>query len=112
MTESPITLGLKEYEEAAEDFMGEVEFYAVVHPKWAKKLGLDSVGEVHMYRPFEKKALEAPHTIDTEEEFEDWVEENKEPVLQKLTLENYFNVWVSPHGYCMFKRLPQSISID
>lgn len=29
---SPGSVGLKEFEEAAEDFMGEVEFYAVVDP--------------------------------------------------------------------------------
>ena len=63
---------LKEFEEAAEDFMGEVEFFAVVHPKWAKKLGLDAIGEVHMYRPFEKEPIEAPYDLDTEEEFEGW----------------------------------------
>lgn len=32
----------------------------------------------------------------SEEEFEDWVEKHKEPVMQKLTLENYFNVWKDP----------------
>ncbi|VDP15335.1 unnamed protein product [Heligmosomoides polygyrus] len=31
--------------------------------------------------------------VTVEEEFEDWVEKHKEPVMQKLTLENYFNVW-------------------
>lgn len=87
---------MKEFEEAAEDFMGEVRFFAVVHPKWAKKLGLDYVGEVNLWRPFEEKPLEAPTDIDTEKEFEQWVEDNDIPVLQKLHAENYFNVWRHP----------------
>jgi len=40
--------------------------------------------------------LVAPHSHDTEEEFEDWVEKNHEPVMQKLSLTNYFNVWKDP----------------
>ena len=48
-----------------------------------------------MLRPFEEDPLFAPNTVDTEEEFEEWVEKHKEPVMMKLTLENYFNVWVS-----------------
>jgi len=39
-----------------------------------------------MYRPFEKEPLIAPHSHDTEEEFEDWVEKNHEPVMQKLRI--------------------------
>ena len=34
--------------------------------------------------------------MDTEEEFEDWVEKHKEPVMQKLQLDNYFHVWRDP----------------
>uniref|UniRef100_A0A1I7X8T8 Calsequestrin n=1 Tax=Heterorhabditis bacteriophora TaxID=37862 RepID=A0A1I7X8T8_HETBA len=115
---------LKEFEEAAEDFMGEVEFFAVVTSKWARKVGLKRVGEVQMLRPFEEDPIFAPTSADTgipcknslvfviylccivklsgiqflnliEEEFEDWVEKHKEPVMQKLTLDNYFNVWVN-----------------
>lgn len=48
-----------------------------------------------MLRPFEEDPLFAPNSVDTEEEFEEWVEKHKEPVMMKLTLENYFNVWVS-----------------
>lgn len=55
---------------------------------------LDGIGEVHMYRPFEDEPLEAPDSADTEDEFEDWVKDNMEPVMQKLALENYYNVWV------------------
>ena len=29
------------------------------------------------------------------DEFEDWVDENKEPFMEKLTMLNYFDVWVS-----------------
>jgi hypothetical protein len=47
-----------------------------------------------MYRPYEIEPLFAPIDIDTEEELEDWVEENDEPLMEKLTLENYFDVWV------------------
>lgn len=36
--------------------------------------------------------------MDTEEEFEDWVEKHREPVMQKLQLDNYFNVWKDPEG--------------
>jgi len=92
----PGSKALKEYEEAAEDFMGEVEFYAVVDTFWARRLGIVRVGEVHMYRPFEKEPLVAPKSHDTEEEFEDWVEKNHEPVMAKLSLTNYFNVWKDP----------------
>lgn len=58
-------------------------------------MGLKRIGEVQMYRPFEDDPLYAPTTVDTEDEFKDWVEKHKEPVMQKLTLQNYFNVWVS-----------------
>ncbi|XGW33609.1 hypothetical protein V3C99_017764 [Haemonchus contortus] len=92
----PGSAALKEFEEAAEDFMGEIEFFAVVTSKWARKVGLKRVGEVQMLRPFEEDPLFAPSSADTEEEFEDWVEKHKEPVMQKLTLENYFNVWKDP----------------
>lgn len=47
-----------------------------------------------MLRPFEEDPLFAPTTADTEEEFEEWVEKHREPVMMKLTLDNYFNVWV------------------
>jgi len=92
----PGSVALKEFEEAAEDFMGEIEFFAVVDSKWARKMGLKRVGEVQMHRPFEDDPLYAPLTADTEDEFEDWVEKHKEPVMQKLSLENYFNVWRDP----------------
>uniref|UniRef100_A0A0N5B4X2 Calsequestrin n=1 Tax=Strongyloides papillosus TaxID=174720 RepID=A0A0N5B4X2_STREA len=92
----PGSAALREFEEAAEDFMGEIEFFAVVTSKWARKLGLKRIAEVQMYRPFEDEPLYAPQTVDTEDEFEDWVEKNKEPVMQKLTLQNYFNVWKDP----------------
>ncbi|MCP9266150.1 Calsequestrin [Dirofilaria immitis] len=89
----PGSVALKEYEEAAEDFMGEVEFYAVVNSYWARKMGLKRVGEVQMLRPFEDDPIYAPTSVDTEGEFESWVEKHKKPVMQKLTLQNYFNVW-------------------
>lgn len=92
----PGSPALEEFEEAAEEYMGEIEFFAVVDSYWAKKMGLDTIGEVHMYRPFEEDPLEAPSAADTEDEFEDWVEDNMEPVMQKLTLENYFRVWHDP----------------
>jgi hypothetical protein len=92
----PGSAALKEFEEAAEDFMGEIEFFAVVTSSWARKLGLKRVGEVQMFHPFEDDPLYAPTSVDTEEEFEDWVEKHKEPVMQKLTLQNYFNVWKDP----------------
>lgn len=47
-----------------------------------------------MYRPFEDEPLIAPDDLDTEEEFEQWVEKHKDPVMQKLSNENYFDVWV------------------
>ncbi|VDD90531.1 unnamed protein product [Enterobius vermicularis] len=89
----PGSAGLKEFEEAAEDFMGEIKFYAVVNSYWARKMGLKRVGEVQMHRPFEDDPIYAPTSVDTEDEFEDWVEKHKEPVMQKLTRENYYNVW-------------------
>ncbi|VDK71876.1 unnamed protein product [Litomosoides sigmodontis] len=89
----PGSVALKEYEEAAEGFMGEVEFYAVVNSYWARKMGLKRVGEVQMLRPFEDDPIYAPTSVDTEGEFETWVEKHKKPVMQKLTLQNYFNVW-------------------
>uniref|UniRef100_A0A915A494 Calsequestrin n=1 Tax=Parascaris univalens TaxID=6257 RepID=A0A915A494_PARUN len=89
----PGSAALKEFEEAAEDFMGEIEFFAVVNSYWARKMGLKRVGEVQMIRPFEDDPIYAPVSVDTEDEFEDWVEKHKEPVMQKLTLQNYFNVW-------------------
>uniref|UniRef100_A0A8R1TU13 Calsequestrin n=1 Tax=Onchocerca volvulus TaxID=6282 RepID=A0A8R1TU13_ONCVO len=89
----PGSVALKEYEEAAEDFMGEVEFYAVVNSYWARKMGLKRVGEVQMIRPFEDDPIYAPTSVDTEGEFESWVEKHKQPIMQKLTLQNYFNVW-------------------
>lgn len=67
--------------------------------QWARKVGLKRVGEVQMRRPFEEDPLFAPTSADTEEEFEEWVEKNKEPVMQKLTLDNYFNLWV--RGYTL-----------
>lgn len=42
---------------------------------------------------FQDDALYAPTNVDTEEEFEEWVEKHREPVMQKLSLQNYFNVW-------------------
>uniref|UniRef100_A0A0K0DQH7 Calsequestrin n=1 Tax=Angiostrongylus cantonensis TaxID=6313 RepID=A0A0K0DQH7_ANGCA len=111
----PGSAALKEFEEAAEEFMGEIEFFAVVTSKWARKVGLKRIGEIQMLRPFEEDPLFAPSSADTgifscrklshyvclinsylEEEIEDWVEKHKEPVMQKLTLENYFNVWRDP----------------
>jgi hypothetical protein len=87
---------LEEFEEAAEEFMGEVEFFAVVSKKWAKRFGLENVGEVHMYRPYEKKPIKLPKNVDTEEEFEAWVDKHKDPIMQKLSKQNYFNVWKDP----------------
>lgn len=58
-------------------------------------MGLKRVGEVQLYRPFEDDPIYAPTSVDTEDEFEDWVEKHKEPVMQKLTLTNYFSVWVN-----------------
>jgi len=92
----PGSAALKEFEEAAEESMGEIEFFAVVTSSWARKLGLKRVGEVQMFHPFEDDPIYAPTSVDTEEEFEDWVEKHKEPVMQKLTLQNYFNVWKDP----------------
>uniref|UniRef100_A0A7E4VZY7 Calsequestrin n=1 Tax=Panagrellus redivivus TaxID=6233 RepID=A0A7E4VZY7_PANRE len=89
----PGSAALKEFEEAAEEFMGEIEFFAVVTSQWARKLGLKRIGEVQLFHPFEDDPLYAPNSVDTEEEFEDWVEEHREPVMQKLSLTNYFNVW-------------------
>uniref|UniRef100_A0A0N5AKQ8 Calsequestrin n=1 Tax=Syphacia muris TaxID=451379 RepID=A0A0N5AKQ8_9BILA len=89
----PGSAGLKEFEEAAEDFMGEIVFYAVVNSYWARKMGLKRIGEVQMHRPFEDDPIYAPTSVDTEDEFEDWVEKHKEPVMQKLTRQNYYNVW-------------------
>lgn len=89
----PGSPALAEFEEAAEEFMGEIEFFAVVHEKWARKLGLRRVGDVVMYRPFETQPLFAPLSADTEDEFEDWVEDNHEPLMEKLTQENFFEVW-------------------
>jgi hypothetical protein len=65
-------------------------------------MGLQRIGEVQMYRPFEDDPLYAPTSADTEDEFEDWVEKNKEPVMQKLSLENYFNVWVSQPAFIIY----------
>jgi len=48
---------------------------------------------VQLFHPFEDDPIYAPNSVDTEEEFEDWVEKHREPVMQKLSLENYFNVW-------------------
>lgn len=56
------------------------------------------MGEVQLFHPFEDDPIYAPLSVDTEEEFEDWVEKHREPVMQKLSLENYFNVWVSVPG--------------
>jgi hypothetical protein len=89
----PGSQALEEFEEAAEEYMGEIEFFAVVDSYWAKKMGLDVVGEVHMYRPFEKEPIEAPLDADTEDEFEDWIEANMEPVMQKLSDTNFYSVW-------------------
>lgn len=89
----PGSAALKEFEEAAEDFMGEIEFFAVVTSYWARKLGLKRVGEVQLFHPFEDDPIYAPLSVDTEDEFEDWVEKHREPVMQKLSLDNYFNVW-------------------
>ncbi|KAI1732406.1 calsequestrin domain-containing protein [Ditylenchus destructor] len=89
----PGSAALKEFEEAAEEFMGEIEFFAVVTSYWARKVGLKRVGEVQLFHPFEDDPVYAPLTVDTEEEFEQWVEEHREPVMQKLTLQNYYNVW-------------------
>ncbi|VDO93862.1 unnamed protein product, partial [Soboliphyme baturini] len=93
---SPGSEELKDFEEAAEDFMGEIRFFAVVDTFWARSMGITKLGEVRMYRPFDSNPLVAPHTVDTEEEFEEWVNENREPVMQQLTYENYFNVWKDP----------------
>jgi hypothetical protein len=89
----PGSQALEEFEEAAEEYMGEIEFFAVVDSYWARKMGLDRVGEVHMYHPFIKDPIEAPESADTEDEFEDWVDAHKEPVMQKLTPSNYYGVW-------------------
>lgn len=67
--------------------------------QWARKMGLKRVGEVQMHRPFEDDPIYAPTSVDTEDEFEDWVEKHKEPVMQKLTRENYYNVWVRIFPY-------------
>lgn len=63
--------------------------------QWARKMGLRRVGDVVMYRPFEDQPIYAPINADTEDEFEDWVEDNFEPFMEKLTKENFFAVWVS-----------------
>uniref|UniRef100_A0A914I0X5 Calsequestrin n=1 Tax=Globodera rostochiensis TaxID=31243 RepID=A0A914I0X5_GLORO len=92
----PGSAALKEFEEAAEEFMGEIEFFAVVTSYWAKKTGLKRVGEVQLHHPFEDDPIYAPSSVDTEEEFEQWVEKHREPVMQKLQLDNYFNLWKDP----------------
>jgi hypothetical protein len=48
LVKEPGSAALKEFEEAAEEFMGEVEFFAVVTSYWAKKVGLKRVGEVQV----------------------------------------------------------------
>lgn len=69
--------------------------------QWARKMGLKRVGEVQMLRPFEDDPIYAPTSVDTEGEFESWVEKHKKPIMQKLTLQNYFNVWVKiSHFWC------------
>ncbi|KAL3077922.1 hypothetical protein niasHS_013451 [Heterodera schachtii] len=92
----PGSAALKEFEEAAEEFMGEIEFFAVVTSYWAKKTGLKRIGEVQLHHPFEDDPIYAPSSVDTEEEFEQWVEKHREPVMQKLQLDNYFNLWKDP----------------
>lgn len=72
--------------------------------QWARKMGLKRVGEVQMIRPFEDDPIYAPVSVDTEDEFEHWVEKHKEPVMQKLTLQNYFNVWVCCFDADYFQR--------
>jgi len=89
----PGSTALKEFEEASEEFMGEIEFFAVVTSYWAKKVGLKRIGEVQLFHPFEDDPIYAPLNVDTEDEFEDWVEQHREPVMQKLSQQNYFNVW-------------------
>jgi hypothetical protein len=49
-----------------------------------------------LLHPFEDDPIYAPSSVDTEEEFEDWVEKHREPVMQKLQLDNYFHVWRDP----------------
>jgi hypothetical protein len=73
-------------------------------------MGLKRVGEVQMHRPFEDDPLFAPLTADTEDEFEEWVEKHKEPVMQKLSLDNYFNVWVSEERGWDNELLPYKIA--
>ncbi|KRX44217.1 Calsequestrin-1, partial [Trichinella murrelli] len=86
---------LKEFEEAAEDFMNEVRCFAVVDTYWARRLGITKPNEIRLYRPFDNVPVVAPRDADTERELEDWIRANKEPVMQKLTTKNFFNVWVS-----------------
>lgn len=105
----PGSPALKEFEEAAEDFMGEIEFFAVVTSYWARKLGLKRVGEVQLFHPFEDDPIYAPLSVDTEDEFEEWVEKHREPVMQKLSLQNYFNVWVR---YSIFNAIGWSFQRD
>jgi hypothetical protein len=62
----PGSAALRHFEDAAEDFMGEIEFYAVVHNTWARKLGLRRVGDIVMYRPYEDEPIFAPADVDTE----------------------------------------------
>ncbi|KRY41047.1 Calsequestrin-1 [Trichinella spiralis] len=87
---------LKEFEEAAEDFMNEVRCFAVVDTYWARRLGITKPNEIRLYRPFDNVPVVAPRDADTERELEDWIRANKEPVMQKLTTKNFFNVWKDP----------------
>lgn len=89
----PGSEAMEEFEEAAEEYMGEIEFFAVVHNNWARRVGLRRVGDVVMYRPFEDDPIYAPTDADSEDEFEDWVDEHKEALMEKLTMLNYFDVW-------------------
>ncbi|KFD52973.1 hypothetical protein M513_06089 [Trichuris suis] len=93
---NPGSRELKEFEEAAEDFMNEVRCFAVVDTFWARRLGITRIGDIRLYRPFDSTPVIAPRDADTERELEDWIRANKEPVMQKLSLKNFFNVWKDP----------------
>ncbi|XP_022236294.1 calsequestrin-1-like [Limulus polyphemus] len=79
------------FQEAAGAFLPSVPFYVTFDRTVAKHLKLDTVGQIHIVRPFERQPVSCPHNPATTTEIEAFVRKNKGSILTKLNEHNLYD---------------------
>lgn len=88
MKETPDFLA---YQEAAKTFFPSVPFYVTFDRTVAKHLKLDTVGVIHLVRPFEKQPVSCPRNPANTADIEAFVRINKGCILTKLNEHNLYD---------------------